>query len=77
VAEKIKFPRGTMIRNKTSNKLFYVLDTPQRCRMFLGDKPAYAISPYIKRDGSVPMPADLTITIYEQSTAEALFVIVL
>lgn len=71
------FTRGAMLRHKQSNKLFYVLDTPQRCRIFLGDKPAYAISPYIKRDGSTPMPEDLAIVIYEKETAESLFVIVL
>lgn len=73
----IKFKRGSMVRNKGTNKLFYILDTPKRCRIVAGNLPAYAISHYISRSGPIPDSADLTIYVYEQATAEQLFVIVL
>ena len=74
---KVKFPRGAMLRNKQTNKLFYVIETPLKCRIFLGDKPAYAITPYIKRNSDIPIPEDTSTIVYEQETAESLFVIVL
>jgi hypothetical protein len=73
----IKFKRGSMVRNNSNGKLFYILDTPQRCRIAMGNLPAYAISHYINRSLPVPENSDLTIYIYEQVMAEQLFVVVL
>lgn len=75
--KKPSFSRGNMVRNKKSGKLFYILETPVRARIFLGDKPCYAISPWISRTGDKQAPEDTTVVIYEKETAESLFVIVL
>jgi hypothetical protein len=74
---KVKFPRGAMLRNKQTAQLFYVVENPLKCRIFLGEKPAYAITPYVKRNSDAKMPEDMSTVIYEQDTAESLFVIVL
>jgi hypothetical protein len=75
--KKPAFSRGNMVRNKATGKLFYILETPLRARIFVGATPCYAISPWISRSTDKSVPEDNTVVIYEQATAESLFVTVL